>query len=162
MEISKRQTVHWLFNAAVAIKACDGVLEVFAGAFLAIKPGWVGPAAEALAETLLTRHPANWMMEAVARWGEGLTIDTEHFASSYLIAHGLAKIFVAWGLFREKLWAFPSALGVFGLLILFQLYRFTHTHSLTLAGLITLDVAVCYLIWREYGFRRVVIATATV
>jgi uncharacterized membrane protein len=150
--------VHWLFNAAVAIKAFDGVLEFIGGTFLAMKPGWIGPATEALAENLLARHPANWLMEVAARWGDGLSMDTEHFASSYLIAHGLAKVFIAWGLFREKLWAFPSALVVFGLLILFQLYRFTNTHSLTLAALITLDVAVCCLIWREYGFRRVVAA----
>jgi uncharacterized membrane protein len=46
------------------------------------------------------------------------------------------------------------ALVVFGLLILYQVHRIWHTHSLTLAILIGLDVAVCYLIWREYGFRR--------
>ena len=83
-----------------------------------------------------------------------LTVDTEHFASIYLIAHGVAKLFIAWGLIREKLWAFPTALVVFGLFIVYQLYRFAHTHSITLALLITIDVVVCYLIWREYGFRR--------
>jgi len=44
---------------------------------------------------------------------------------------------------------------VFGLLIVYQLHRFTITHSTTLAVLIALDVVVCYLIWREYAFRRV-------
>ena len=83
-----------------------------------------------------------------------MTLDTEHFASSYLIAHGAAKLFIAWGLVREKLWAFPTALVVFGLLIVYQLYRFAHTHSITLAVLIIIDVAFCYLIWREWGFRR--------
>lgn len=43
---------------------------------------------------------------------------------------------------------------MFGLLVVFQLYRFAHTHSMTLAVLITIDVAVCYLIWREWRFRR--------
>ena len=103
---------------------------------------------------LLVHHPANWFAQTIAHWGDGLTVDTEHFASAYLIAHGVAKVFIAWGLFREKLWAFPTALVVFGLLITYQLYRFAHTHSPTLAFLIALDVAVCYLIWREYGFRR--------
>jgi uncharacterized membrane protein len=90
----------------------------------------------------------------LARWGDGLTLDTEHFASTYLIVHGAAKVFIAWGLIREKLWAFPTALLIFGLLVLYQIYRFAHTHSSTLPVLIVLDVAVCYLIWREYGFRR--------
>ena len=154
MAISKRQAVHWMFDVAVAIKGLNGVLEIAGGYFLVFKPGWIGPTVGTWAAALLVHHPANWFAQAVARWGYGLTVDTEHFASVYLVAHGVAKVFIAWGLFREKLWAFPTALVVFGLLILYQLYRFAHTHSPTLAFLIAVDVAVCYLIWREYGFRR--------
>jgi uncharacterized membrane protein len=154
MTISKRQAVHWMFDVAVAIKALNGVLEIVSGYFLIFKPGWIGPAAAAWAFTVLSHHPTTPFAAAIARWGDGLTLDTEHFASTYLVAHGAAKLFVAWGLFREKMWAFPTGLIVFGLLLLFQLYRFAHTHSITLAVLITIDVAVCYLIWREWGFRR--------
>lgn len=143
-----------MFDVAVAIKAINGVLEIAGGYFLVFKPGWVGPAEATWAADLLVHHPANWFAQTVARWGGSLTVDTEHFASVYLVAHGVAKVFIAWGLIRERLWAFPIALVVFGLLIAYQLYRFAHTHSLTLAFLIALDVAVCYLIWREYGFRR--------
>ena len=154
MAISKRQAVHWMFDVAVIIKAINGVLEIAGGNFLMFKPGWIGPTVADWAEDLLIDHPANWLAQILAEWGDGLTIDTEHFASKYLIAHGAAKLFIAWGLIREKLWAFPTALVVFGLLILYQTYRLAHTHSPTLALLIAVDVAVCYLIWREYGFRR--------
>ena len=158
MAITKRQAVHWLFDVAVALKAIDGVLEVAAGYFLVFKPGWIGPAAVGWAVDLMLHDPASRLAHLIAKWGDALTLDTEHFASSYLIAHGAAKVFIAWGLFREKLWAFPTALVVFGLLILFQLHRYWHTHSPTLAVLVLLDVAVCYLIWREYGFRRAGVA----
>ena len=154
MAISKRQAVHWMFDVAVAIKAFDGALEIAGGSFLLLRPGWIGSTAETLAEFLLGHHPANWLAQRIEHWGDGLTVDTEHFASAYLITHGVAKLFIAWGLIREKLWAFPTALIVFGLLILYQMYRVAHTHSITLALLITIDVVVCYLIWREYGFRR--------
>jgi uncharacterized membrane protein len=154
MAISKRQAVHWLFDLAVVFKAIDGTLEIVGGYFLVFRPGWIGPAALTWAATLLLHDPASQFGHILMRWGGGLTLDTEHFASTYLIAHGAAKVFIAWGLIREKLWAFPTALVVFGLLILYQLYRLAHTHSPTLAVLIALDVAVCYLIWREYRFRR--------
>ena len=154
MSFSKRQAVHWMFDIAVAFKAIDGVLEILAGYFLIFRPGWIGPAAMAWATTLLAHNPASRFAPMLTRWGDGLTLDTEHFASTYLIAHGAAKVFIAWGLIREKLWAFPTALLVFGLLVVYQLFRFSHTHSPTLAVLMVLDVAVCYLIWREYGFRR--------
>jgi uncharacterized membrane protein len=154
MAISKRQAVHWMFDAAVLIKAVNGVLEIAGGYLLRFKPGWIGPTVASWAEALLAHHPANWLAQRIAHWGDGLTADTEHFASVYLIGHGVAKVFIAWGLIREKLWAFPTGLIVFGVLILYQVYRLTHTHSPTLAFLIVVDVAVCYLIWREYGFRR--------
>lgn len=153
MTISKRQAIHWMFDIAVALKAIDGVLEIVGGYFLVFRPGWIGPAAVTWATTLLAHDPASRFAHVLSRWGGALTPDTEHFASSYLIAHGAAKVFIAWGLIREKLWAFPTALVVFGLLILYQLYRFAHTHSPVLAVLIALDIAVCYLIWREYRFR---------
>ena len=117
------------------------------------KPGWIGPTVGTWAAPFSSIIPPTGSRKR-SRWGYGLTVDTEHFASVYLVAHGVAKVFIAWGLFREKLWAFPTAFVVFGLLILYQLYRFAHTHSPTLAFLIAVDVAVCYLIWREYGFRR--------
>src|SRR5436190_20977407 len=160
MAISKRQAVHWLFDVAVAVKAFNGVLEIAGGSFLVLKPGWIGSTAETFAAFLLAHHPANWLAQRIGHWSDGLTVDTEHFASTYLIAHGVAKLFIAWGLIREKLWAFPTALIVFGLLILYQMYRFAHTHSTTLAVLIALDVAVCYLIRREYAVRRVELGAA--
>jgi uncharacterized membrane protein len=154
MALSKRQAVHWMFDVAVCVKAFNGALEIAGGSFLVLKPGWIGSTADALAASLLIQHPASWFAQMIGRWSDGLTADTERFASIYLLAHGVAKLFIAWGLIREKLWAFPTALVVFGLLILYQVYRLAHTHSLTLALLITVDIVVCYLIWREYGFRR--------
>ena len=154
MPKSKHQPGRWLFRVAVIFKAIDGVLEVAGGFFLVFKPGFIGPEVANWAADLLIDHPASRIAHSVAHWGGELTGDTEHFASIYLIAHGAAKVFITWGLLREKLWAFPTALVVFGLLILYQLYRFTHTHSLTLAFLIMLDVGVCFIIWREYRFRR--------
>ena len=154
MAISKRQAVHWLFDAAVVVKAVNGLLEIAGGLVLVFKPGWIGPTVASWVVDLMLHHSANRVGQAVVIWGYGLSADTEHFASLYLIAHGVAKAFIAWGLIRERLWAFPTALIVFGLLIAYQIYRFTHTHSITLALLIVVDIAVCYLIWREWGFRR--------
>jgi uncharacterized membrane protein len=102
MAISKRQAVHWMFDVAVAIKGLNGLLEIAGGYFLVFKPGWIGPAVGTWAAALLVHHPANWFAQTVARWGYGLTVDTEHFASAYLIAHGVAKVFIAWACFEKN------------------------------------------------------------
>jgi len=161
MAISKRQAVHSMFMVAIVVKAADGVLEILAGYFLVFKPGWIGPATAVWATTMLLRDSANIFAQILARWGVSLTLDTEHFASTYLVAHGVAKVFVAWGLLREKLWAFPAGLAIFGLLIVYQLYHFAIHSSFVLALLIALDCGVCYLIWREYAFRRGALVPST-
>jgi uncharacterized membrane protein len=154
MKISQRQAVRWIFDAAVVIKAIDGVLEIAGGYFLVFKPGWIGPVVAEWAYRLLLDHPASRIGAALAAWGDGLSADTERFASFYLIGHGIAKVFIAWGLIREKIWAFPVALAVFGALIAYQVHRLLQTHSGTLAVLIAVDIGVCYIIWREWGFRK--------
>ena len=154
MAISKRQVVHGMFDVAVAVKAFNGVLEIAGGSFLVVEPGWIGPTAETLAALLLIEHPANWFAQMIERWTYELNCRygalRQHLSDRPRCCEAVHRV----GLIREKLWAFPTALVVFGLFILYQMYRVAHTHSFTLALLIAIDLVVCYLIWREYGFRR--------
>jgi uncharacterized membrane protein len=57
-------------------------------------------------------------------------------------------------LLKNKLWAYPWSLVVLGSFILYQIYRFTFTHSLALIVLTVFDLAVIWLIWREYQIVR--------
>jgi uncharacterized membrane protein len=58
-------------------------------------------------------------------------------------------------LLRERKWAFPSGIVLIGLFILYEIYRFAHTHSLILVGVIIIDLAILWIIWREYQNRFV-------
>ena len=82
------------------------------------------------------------------------SLDTKLFASIYLVGHGLVKIFLVYALWREKLWAFPAALWFIALFVVYQLYRFTHTHSTALVIFALLDICVAWFIWREYLARK--------
>jgi uncharacterized membrane protein len=53
-------------------------------------------------------------------------------------------------LLKNKLWAYPLAMIIFGAFIIYQLYRFTLTHSIGLIALSIFDVAVVWLIRLEY------------
>jgi len=79
--------------------------------------------------------------------------ETQVFGGLYLVSHGVVKLFLIIGLVRNKLWAYPASLAVFALFILYQLIRFTRTHSVWLLALTVLDLIVMWLIWHEY--RRV-------
>ncbi len=150
-----QQTLHRLFEVGITIKGIDGVLEILGGAlFLFVHPRTLNSIVIFLtAHELSEDHRdviAIWLRRAV----ENLSSDTKLFASVYLLIHGLIKVLLVAGLLRGMLWAFPTALGVLGAFILYQLYRFTHTHSLALLAFTVIDIAIVFLVWREYEARR--------
>jgi uncharacterized membrane protein len=84
----------------------------------------------------------------------GFSVSDRHFYAFYLLSHGLIKIFLVAGLLRNKLWAYPAALVVMSLFILYQLYRYTYTQSFGLIVLSVFDIVVIALIWHEYRILR--------
>jgi uncharacterized membrane protein len=84
-----------------------------------------------------------------------LGADTKLFASSYLIVHGLIKVFLVAGLLSRRLWSYSFSLWFLAVFIACQTYRFFFTHSLWLIALNILDLIVAFLIWREYQVRKV-------
>lgn len=73
-----------------------------------------------------------------------------YFLASYFIFWGLVDVVLSACLLRYIRKAFPIALGLIILFILYGIFRFTHTHSLILLGVIVLDMIILYLIHYEY------------
>ncbi|TMV55178.1 DUF2127 domain-containing protein, partial [Thioclava sp. BHET1] len=77
-----------------------------------------------------------------------------HFWGIYLLIHGIVKLCVVAGLALEILWAYPASILVLIAFILYQLERFTHTHSIVLIALTAFDLVVIWLAWHEYQVMR--------
>jgi len=150
----RRETVHRLFDASLVIKGVDGVLEITGGLLFILSPGTVTGVVAVLTAHELSRKPDNWIAHSAERWLNNFTSNTQHFVSTYLIVHGLIKLLLVLGLWREQRWAFPASLVFLGIFVVYQFYRVAHTHSLTLLTLAILDIAVMVLIYREYQFRK--------
>lgn len=151
---TRNGSLHRLFQVATVIKGIDGVLEFIGGVLLLT----VGPAALHHLVVVLTQHelaeePDDWLVMALRHLAESFSVETRHFASAYLIGHGILKIVLAVNLLRERLWAFPFALSVLTVFVAYQMHRFARTHSMVLLVLTVLDIAVMALIWREYRSR---------
>jgi uncharacterized membrane protein len=95
----------------------------------------------------ITRH--------LYRATEHLAYGGKHFASLYLLAHGLIKALLVTALWFDALWAYPLTIVVFGLFSVFQVHRFLYTHSVTLLLLTAFDVLIIWLTWREYHDQKV-------
>jgi len=107
-----------------------------------------------LAAPELAEDSNDWVSNYLGSAIQRFTDDTKYFASIYLVIHGLIEIFLVAGLLRNKLWAYPLSLWFLGAFIIYQCYRFTHTHSIGLVLLTIFDLVVAFLIWREYQWRK--------
>jgi uncharacterized membrane protein len=160
VRIARATIRHRLFTLGVAVKGIDGLLESVGGLVLLLTSArtmnaWV----VALTHHELAEDPrdlvANFLLNHVAH----LSADTRLFGAAYLLVHGAVKIFLVAGLLTNKRWSYPTALAVLGAFMLYQLYRFSYTHSIWLAAVTVVDLIVVVLIYEEYravrcGYRR--------
>lgn len=145
--------VHLAFQASLWFKALFALIEIGGGIVaLFVSHAFLIKMANLVTQGELIEDPhdfvANYLLDAVQQ----LSISTQHFTSYYLLSHGAIKLWVIIGLLRERLWYYPTALVVFGLFILYQLYRFYFTHSVWLLMLTAVDLVVIVLTWHEYRF----------
>jgi len=142
------------FRISVALKGLDALAEIVSGlALLIIKPEFFLRLISLLTQDELEEDPRDFIAHQVQNLASHISIGAQHFAAFYLLANGVVKIGLVGGLLKDKLWAYPWAIVVFGAFILYQLYRFTFTHSLGLIALSAFDAAVIWLIWLEYRAR---------
>jgi uncharacterized membrane protein len=73
-----------------------------------------------------------------------------YFLAIYFIFWGVLDVVLSYNLLKDKIWAFSSSLILIGGFIMYELFRFSHTHSFILLYIICLDVAIFWLIKREY------------
>lgn len=155
--------LHWVFETSLWIKALFALSEILAGlaAYLVPKQVFLSIVLR-ITGNEITEDPhdvvAGFLLHAV----QHLSVGSKEFAAVYLLAHGVIKLWLIVGLMRERLWYFPVSMVAFGLFIVYQLYRYTYTHSIWLLLLSVLDLGVIALTWHEYRYlqRRMPMRTA--
>ncbi len=148
---ARAQLRELLFRMSVILKGLDALLEI-AGAIAlwAVSPVVIIEVVHFLTQDEIAEDPhdllANLLRDATSRF----SLSGEHFMALYLIAHGVIKGFVVAGLLKNKLWAYPVAIAVFGGFIVYQVYRFVLMGGFGLIALSVFDLIVIWLIWLEY------------
>lgn len=144
-----KKTLHYLFIVIVLWRGIYGAAEVFLGTMLFFTAS-LAHIAHMLVQGELTEDPTDIVAHFVGPWIDALLAHGASFVALYLIAYGLVKIFLAFGLLRCKLWTYPIAIALFSLFIAYQLYRVAHTHSEVLFIVTLIDILATLLIWHEY------------
>jgi len=147
----QKNYAHEIFLVSIFLKGVDGVLEVTGGLLLFL----VSSSQINQLVVLLTQHElsedakdvvANYLINTAA----SLSLGAQLFGAFYLLSHGLVKVVLVGSLWRQKFWAYPTAIIFLFIFIFYQLYRFSYDHSSWLIWLTVFDILIIFLTQNEY------------
>jgi uncharacterized membrane protein len=149
------KTLDRFFYASIWLKGLHAVLEIIGGVALFLtSPAFILRVVATVTQDEMAEDPNDFIASTLLSAAQKISVSSERFAALYLLSHGAVKIVLVAGLLRDRRWAYPAALAVFGAFIAYQVYRFSFTHSLGLIVLTVFDLVVMWLIWREYRLRE--------
>jgi uncharacterized membrane protein len=139
------------FHAGLFIKAINALIEFVCGfLFMILSHDKLKHLIELIALPELSEDPTDIIMNYFITFGQNFSMSSQHSAAIYLLLHGIVKLVVIWLLLKKKLWAYPLSMGLFGLLISYELYSYLQSHSILMLLAIALDIVVIFMIILEY------------
>jgi uncharacterized membrane protein len=149
IELNEKR-IHEAFEIGIVIKGIGACAETILGILLLFTN--VTNLVQTLIQNELIEDPDNFFATHAQAFTH-VTPQAQLYGALYLLSHGIIKLLLVAGLLRKKMWAYPASLAVLSLFIFYQVIRYFHTHSIGLLVLTVFDLAVVWLVWREY--RRV-------
>ncbi|HEX8947280.1 MAG TPA: DUF2127 domain-containing protein [Candidatus Paceibacterota bacterium] len=151
----RERRIYRFFEVSVVLKGIDAALEIVGGVLaLLVPPAFVENLALYFTRAELGEDSHDFIATHLVQLAHHYAAGGELFAALYLLTHGVVKIFLVAGLLRDKLWAYPTSLVVFGLFVAYQVYVYSLSHSLGVAALTLFDLVVMWFIWLEYRVVR--------
>jgi uncharacterized membrane protein len=147
----KRSRLHVAFQIGVVLKGLNGLLELIGGTLLLLfPPSAIQRIVVELTHNELSKDPNDFIATHLRSAAEHLSVSDALFAGIYLLSHGVIKAVLVYALLKDKLWAFPWAIGVFAGFGAYQIYRYFVEPSGWLIALTVLDVIVIGLTLAEW------------
>ena len=139
------------FYISLYIKAADGVVQLIGGVILLfLRPAQIDSHLQFLTAHSIDNDRDDVIYRSLSNYLHHLTGGTLRFAAIYLIADALIKLVLINEVFHKRYWAYIALIIVLSLLVMYQTYRITFTHSIPLTALTLFDVLVIYLSAKEY------------
>ena len=144
-----------VFEVGILLKAFDGLLEIAGGILLLlIKPEYLNHLAAALTQHELAEDPRDFLATNILHATQNLTAGSLVFGALYLLSHGIVKIVLVWEILHNRLWAYPGLIYLTVGFMVYQIYRFSYSHSISMVLLTVFDAVIVYLTVVEYRKRR--------
>lgn len=153
--LSNEKSIHFAFEISLFLKGLFALGQIIGGitAFFVTKEFLLG-AVTLLTQNELSEDPHDLIANYLLHSAQSLSLSTQLFVALYLLSHGGVKLWLIIGLLREKLWYYPVAIVVFGMFVVYQLYRFSFTYSVWWMLITAVDLIVIGLTWHESKYLR--------
>lgn len=150
---ARERRIHAVFVVSVLLKAFNAALEILLGTALLFTTR-VNDLVLFLVHGELIEDPTDFLATHIRDFLRGLTFSSELYGAFYLLSHGVIKLFLVWGLLRDRLWAYPASMVFLGLFIVYQSYKFVVGHSWFMLALTVFDLFVLVLVAHEYRILK--------
>ena len=151
----REKILHRSFQIGVFLKGIDGILETVGGAvFLILGKGTIAHIVFTLTQHELLEDPDDLIANSLRHTFAHLSSGNKIFVGAYLLGHGIIKLFLVVGLWRNKLWVFPIAMVVLIGFIGYQVFRIFDHFSVGLVVLSCIDALIVFLVWHEFRSQR--------
>ncbi|HUZ93012.1 MAG TPA: DUF2127 domain-containing protein [Candidatus Paceibacterota bacterium] len=151
---SHERSWHEFFEFGIIVKGVDGFLQLVGGiALFFVSPATINAIALFFIRGELSEDPKDFLANLFLHATQGV-IQAQVFAGILLVVHGAVKLFLVAGLVRNKLWAYPASIAIFGGFVLYQFYQLHLGYSLFLWVVTVVDILVIGLIVHEYRYVK--------
>lgn len=155
MKPTSRKIHHSLFLAGIILKTLIGIGEaVFGLAFAFLNYDTLHRIVLKFVGEELTENPLDFIWAHVLQGLHGFFATPQSVWAFIFLSHGIVKIFLLTGLWRNKTWAYPASVIAFTFFIIYQFYQLFFTPSDILWLITIIDIAVVLLIINEYRHRK--------
>lgn len=147
--------LHRSFRLSISLKGLHALLEAIGGILLLkVDPNAINRILWNILRQELSEDPRDFIATHLLRASHQFASGGRLFASMYLLSHGAVKVVLVIALLMNKLWAYPLMITVLATFIVYQVYRFSYSHSVSMILLTVFDVVVISLTWIEYQQQR--------
>lgn len=151
-----KKSIHVSFEISIALKGVNGLFEIIGGSLLLfIPPEKISNFLQLITYRELLQDPNDRIANYLLNIAHTLSVGSKLFAALFLLSHGVIKLFLILALLKKKHWAYPTAIIVFILFSVYQLYRYILFGNSNMLIILILDVIMIILTWLEYEEIRI-------
>lgn len=149
------KNIYSIFEISVVLKGVYAVFEIISGVMVfVITKDFIISSVLYLTQGELLEDSKDFLANYFVTLSNNISINAKYFFASYLLIHGIIKLFLIIGLLKKKFWAYPASIAVFSLFIFYQIYRYFYTFSIGLLLITILDLIIIFLTIHEYKFIK--------